>query len=89
MIGSRYVTPLSLYLFGPITSPSQLGRNYVEETATYNYTDGAASIGLAKAAAADSNPATTSATAEEMLHFWYNKADDKTKARFKAFVNAQ
>jgi len=27
--------------------------------------------------------------AEEMLHFWYNKADEKTKARFKEFVNQQ
>lgn len=28
-------------------------------------------------------------TAEEMLYFWYQKADDKTKAKFKAFVNQQ
>ncbi|USD66929.1 DUF2057 family protein [Vibrio sp. SCSIO 43136] len=28
-------------------------------------------------------------TAEEMLHFWYQKADAETKARFKAFVNGQ
>ncbi|GEM_PF-862234 len=26
-------------------------------------------------------------TAEEMLHFWYEKADAETKARFKAFIN--
>lgn len=25
--------------------------------------------------------------AEEMLLFWYNKADEATKARFKAYVN--
>lgn len=28
-------------------------------------------------------------TAEEMLHFWYEKADAETKARFKAFINQQ
>ena len=28
-------------------------------------------------------------TAEEMLHFWYQKADAETKARFKAYVNQQ
>ncbi|GAD79614.1 DUF2057 family protein [Vibrio ezurae] len=42
--------------------------------------------------AASNNSANTSAnatTAEEMLMFWYNKADDATKARFKAYVNSQ
>lgn len=28
-------------------------------------------------------------TAEEMLHFWYQKADAETKARFKAYINQQ
>ncbi len=28
-----------------------------------------------------------SSTAEEMLHFWYQKADAETKARFKDYVN--
>ncbi|NMU53210.1 DUF2057 family protein, partial [Vibrio parahaemolyticus] len=28
-------------------------------------------------------------TAEEMLHFWYQKADAETKARFKKYVNQQ
>ncbi|MDR9828221.1 DUF2057 family protein [Vibrio sp. FNV 38] len=28
-------------------------------------------------------------TAEEMLYFWYSKADDGAKARFKAYVDAQ
>lgn len=28
-------------------------------------------------------------TAEEMLHFWYQKADKQTKQRFKTFVNKQ
>ncbi|OBT13688.1 hypothetical protein A9264_13690 [Vibrio sp. UCD-FRSSP16_10] len=35
-------------------------------------------------------PQTTSATTEEeMLMFWYSKADDATKARFKEYVNSQ
>ncbi|GEM77984.1 DUF2057 family protein [Vibrio superstes] len=32
---------------------------------------------------------TTATTEEEMLMFWYGKADDATKARFKAYVNSQ
>ncbi|PMH44496.1 hypothetical protein BCU68_03060 [Vibrio sp. 10N.286.49.B3] len=42
---------------------------------------------------ATSTPAVTQAqpaasgTEEEMLHFWYSKADAETKARFKAFIN--
>lgn len=28
-------------------------------------------------------------TAEEMLYFWYSKADEDAKKRFKAYVNAQ
>lgn len=28
-------------------------------------------------------------TAEEMLHFWYSKADAETQARFKEYVNSQ
>ncbi|GEA61564.1 DUF2057 family protein [Vibrio comitans] len=35
-------------------------------------------------------PETTAGTTEEeMLMFWYSKADDATKARFKAYVNSQ
>ncbi len=36
-------------------------------------------------------PATMKAdsTAEEMLHFWYQKADAKTQARFKDYINQQ
>ncbi|UJF20013.1 DUF2057 family protein [Vibrio sp. SS-MA-C1-2] len=34
-------------------------------------------------------PASAQTTEEQMLHFWYQKADAATKARFKAFVNGQ
>ncbi|CAH0530347.1 DUF2057 family protein [Vibrio hippocampi] len=36
-----------------------------------------------------SNAPAAGNTAEEMLMFWYNKADDQTKARFKQYVNQQ
>ncbi|MFV0447038.1 MAG: DUF2057 family protein [Vibrio sp.] len=66
----------------------QIGRNYYQEASEYNRTGAIASIADAtspvgniavQGVAADS-------TAEEMLHFWYNKADEKTRARFKEYV---
>ncbi|MCF7480435.1 DUF2057 domain-containing protein [Vibrio sp. J1-1] len=81
----------------------QIGRDYVREVEDYNRTGGVAAIAVAgsmvqpmtlpaeipedmkqarAAAKADS-------TAEEMLHFWYQKADAETKARFKAYINQQ
>ncbi len=36
-----------------------------------------------------SAPSAPKSTAEEMLYFWYEKADEDTKARFKAFINQQ
>ncbi len=81
----------------------QLGRDYVREVEDYNRAGGAASVAVAGAyvqpmtlpaqipedmkqtrAAAKSD-----STAEEMLHFWYQKADAETKARFKAYINQQ
>ncbi|CAM3171134.1 DUF2057 family protein [Vibrio rarus] len=38
---------------------------------------------------APTSGASTATTEEEMLMFWYNKADDATKARFKAYINGQ
>ncbi|CAM4172350.1 DUF2057 family protein [Vibrio neonatus] len=40
-------------------------------------------------ATASTANAASATTEEEMLMFWYNKADDATKARFKAYVNSQ
>ncbi|WP_165313378.1 DUF2057 family protein [Vibrio ziniensis] len=74
-----------------IKSGMQIGRNFYQETTDYNRTGAVASI-------ADTSVTTNSlssqqmaadSTAEEMLHFWYNKADEPTKARFKAYINAQ
>ncbi|EGU34296.1 DUF2057 family protein [Vibrio scophthalmi] len=74
----------------------QLGRDYVIESKLYNESAGVAALSSSVAAVAMTNStANTKAvkvnanTAEEMLHFWYQKADDKTKAKFKQFVNQQ
>lgn len=75
----------------------QLGRDYVVESEIYNRTNGVAAIisstattpvqvtasKNAQIAKVDSN------TAEEMLYFWYQKADKETQAKFKQFVNQQ
>ncbi|EEY45668.1 putative secreted protein [Vibrio mimicus VM223] len=70
----------------------QLGRNFEFETAEYNRKGGIAaltsSIATQPLTQQEASNAAASA-AEEMLHFWYNKADEETKARFKAFVNKQ
>ncbi len=68
----------------------QLGRNYPQEALEYNRTGAIASVAIAGEVALASVPENASSdTAEEMLHFWYNKADEATKQRFKQFVNAQ
>ncbi len=71
-----------------IKNGMQLGRNYSQETLEYNRTGAIASVSVAGEASKMSATA-SSETAEEMLHFWYNKADAETKQRFKKFVNAQ
>ncbi|UGA56001.1 DUF2057 family protein [Vibrio sp. VB16] len=63
----------------------QIGRNYVKETQDYNASGGPASI--SKNNASVTNHTSSANTAEEMLHFWYDKATPETKARFKAYIN--
>lgn len=79
-----------------IKSGMQIGRDYAREAADYNQTGGIAAIGTAISVASTKTETKTAVdtkmkagdnTAEEMLHFWYGKADDETKARFKAFIN--
>ncbi len=66
----------------------QIGRDYKQETFEYNLSGGEAAVGTAFIKTGkSSNGAANDTTAEEMLHFWYNKADAATKARFKAYVN--
>ncbi|WP_047042093.1 DUF2057 family protein [Vibrio mexicanus] len=77
----------------------QIGRDFPQEVREYNRAGGVAAVAIAGTAMPVTLPAikdqpkgeaTASASAaEEMLHFWYEKADAETKARFKAFVNQQ
>ncbi|MGV2987902.1 DUF2057 family protein [Vibrio sp. E150_011] len=75
----------------------QIGRDYNREAEDYNRKGGVAAIAATGATAAVmATPATLPAnvdaptggtTAEEMLMFWYQKADAETQARFKEYVN--
>ncbi|MDA0127986.1 DUF2057 family protein [Vibrio sp. MarTm2] len=69
----------------------QIGRNFKLEIAEYNRHDGIASLN-------NSLPMPTNVsmddlkgenTAEQMLHFWYQEADEETQQRFKQFLLAQ
>ena len=73
----------------------QIGRTYPQEAKEYNRTGGIAALTTGATAAAVVQPVTLRAkidgnasnTAEEMLYFWYEKADAETKQKFKEFVN--
>ncbi|EKD7161298.1 DUF2057 domain-containing protein [Vibrio vulnificus] len=79
-----------------VKSGMQIGRDYTREAADYNQTGGIAAIGTAVSVATIKTESVADVetkvkagdnTAEEMLHFWYDKADEATKARFKAYIN--
>ncbi len=85
-----------------VKSGMQIGRDYVRELEDYNRGGGIAAIAVTGAfiqprtlpaeipeEMKQARAATTNSTAEEMLHFWYQKADAETKARFKAYINQQ
>ncbi|MCG9640613.1 DUF2057 family protein [Vibrio sp. Isolate34] len=76
----------------------QIGRKYHQEAKEYNKKGGIAAIAMGTAAGATAavvQPVTLPAkidanasnTAEEMLYFWYEKADAETKQKFKEYVN--
>ena len=75
----------------------QIGRKYPQEAKEYNQKGGIAALtlGTSAGAAAVAQPVTlpakidgnTANTAEEMLYFWYEKADAETKQKFKDYVN--
>ncbi|ERM57500.1 DUF2057 family protein [Vibrio cyclitrophicus] len=76
----------------------QIGRKYPQEAKEYNQKGGIAALTMgtsAVATAAVVQPVTLPAkidtnaanTAEEMLYFWYEKADAETKQKFKDYVN--
>ncbi|GLT19085.1 UPF0319 protein [Vibrio zhanjiangensis] len=70
----------------------QIGRNFKLELADYNRRGGVAAVAPIAAVSQPSAPKVTNetlatdSTAEEMLHFWYNKADAETQSRFKQFL---
>jgi len=79
----------------------QLGRDYLRESEVYNRKGGIAAIGIVTTVVTlpsaqqqmapvinmkDVTPASADTT-KEMLHFWYNKADAKTKAKFRDYIN--
>lgn len=77
----------------------QIGRKYPQEAKEYNQKGGIAALTLGASAGAVAvavaQPVTLPAkidgnaanTAEEMLYFWYEKADAETKQKFKDYVN--
>ncbi|MEZ8087062.1 DUF2057 family protein [Vibrio sp. 1S139] len=75
----------------------QIGRKYPQEAKEYNQKGGIAAltVGASAGAAVVAQPVTLPAkidgnaanTAEEMLYFWYEKADAETKQKFKDYVN--
>ncbi|WP_027696670.1 DUF2057 family protein [Vibrio litoralis] len=76
----------------------QLGRNYDQESVAYNKTGAVAAIAPATAAVATTAaappqmPANSQykTTEEQMLHYWYEKADSETKQRFlQAIIQAK
>ncbi len=70
----------------------QLGRDYPSEAKAYNTKGGIAALSIGQSqpsVATNQTPADTTNNAEEMLHFWYQRADAETKAKFKTFVNQQ
>lgn len=81
----------------------QLGRDYVRELEDYNRHGGVAAVTVPgamtqpNALPADmphdmkhaQSGTKADSTAEEMLHFWYQKADAETKASFKEYINLQ
>ncbi|WP_062663108.1 YccT family protein [Grimontia celer] len=87
-----------------LKSGFQLSRDYLSEMQHFNQTDAPASLQLT-ASEVVSQPAAQSNTAprarvvvggqdalnevEYQLHYWFEKADAETQARFKAFVNAR
>ena len=76
----------------------QIGRKFPQEAKEYNQKGGVAALTLGAStgtAATVVQPVTLPAkidgnaanTAEEMLYFWYEKADAETKQKFKDYVN--
>ncbi|MCG6263945.1 DUF2057 domain-containing protein [Vibrio vulnificus] len=80
-----------------VKSGMQIGRDYAREAADYNQTGGIAAIGTAVSVATiKTEPVADVETKVKcgrlgpertVLRVWYDKADEATKARFKAYIN--
>ena len=69
----------------------QFGRNFQDEMTKYNRNGGSAAITISASLMTQQTPSHSinvdPNTAEEMLHFWYQKADIETQKRFKLYIN--
>ena len=69
----------------------QFGRNFQDEMTKYNRNGGSAAITISASLMTQQTPNQSinadPNTAEEMLHFWYQKADIETQKRFKLYIN--
>ena len=69
----------------------QFGRNFQDEMTKYNHNGGSAAITISASLMTQQTPNQSidvaPNTAEEMLHFWYQKADIETQKRFKLYIN--
>ncbi len=73
----------------------QIGRKFPQEAKEYNKKGGIAALAIGMTTSVAAQPVTLPAkidtnaanTAEEMLYFWYEKADSETKQKFKDYVN--
>lgn len=69
----------------------QFGRNFQDEMTKYNRNGGSAAMTISASLMTQQTPSQSMNedpnTAEEMLHFWYQKADIETQKRFKLYIN--
>ncbi|WP_413692704.1 YccT family protein [Pseudoalteromonas sp. KJ10-2] len=65
----------------------QFNRDLVAEAAAYNQTDKPASLHQPATIIVPANGQTEGDVAGQMLDYWYKKADEKTRAQFKARIN--
>ncbi|RBW46439.1 DUF2057 domain-containing protein [Psychromonas sp. B3M02] len=65
----------------------QLNRDLVSEVSAYNRTDKPASLHQPATIIVPANGQTEGDVAGQMLDYWYKKADEKTRAQFKARIN--
>ena len=65
----------------------QFNRDLVAELAVYNQTSKPASLNQSKPIIIPAGSESEGDVAGKMLDYWYSKADEKTRAQFKARIN--